>query len=403
MPEIYKDVEQSLTAFGMAMFNKQVQASGNYTIQEFNLMTHEHDNNVDGSTNTWSLDVSSVTVDPDLADHPRFLTAKEFVKTLQVDHLQTIKVFRVSVICTITTRKCSPHFIVLYDKLEDRECYKRHSCTCLSGVRCGVPCRHFWAVLRMSSMATFHLGIINDLWFKSAQSLKTTVKLHTFDSKEAVTSLIYCRNPEANQGLTDVLDPEPNPPDEELVTLISTKRMWGILQGLSKKAIEACISTGREDALCAVLNSFATQCSLSTIAAQSTTGTLSISAGASAPCIRVVNPAVVRGKGRPRGTLRVGVARQHTPSKFLHPLNDVTNDKGTSGEEVVMTQAYLPGNGEDTNYATMGSARSTAKRRKCGGCGGFNHDMRNCPSKHLDAPSASSPLAQASRTAIVDH
>jgi len=38
-----------------------------------------------------------------------------------------------------------------------------HTCTCGSGVRCGVPCRHYWAVLCCSTAATFHRGLVNDL------------------------------------------------------------------------------------------------------------------------------------------------------------------------------------------------------------------------------------------------
>jgi len=43
------------------------------------------------------------------------------------------------------------------------ELCQAHTCTCGSGVRCGVPCRHYWAVLCCSTAATFHRGLVNDL------------------------------------------------------------------------------------------------------------------------------------------------------------------------------------------------------------------------------------------------
>jgi len=46
------------------------------------------------------------------------------------------------------------------------------------------------------------------------------------------------------------------PEDEAMTSLISTKRQWGMLLGLSKKAIEVCIATGTADALQTVLLGF---------------------------------------------------------------------------------------------------------------------------------------------------
>uniref|UniRef100_A0A7S1SSS1 SWIM-type domain-containing protein n=1 Tax=Tetraselmis chuii TaxID=63592 RepID=A0A7S1SSS1_9CHLO len=102
-------------------------------------------------------------VDPDLADHPRFQTADELRAAAPAHQQEDVRCFEVNIMHTITDKTTNPYFVLLHDKVEGRECYMCHTCTCGYGVRCGVPCRHFWAVLRSSSEATFHQGLVNDL------------------------------------------------------------------------------------------------------------------------------------------------------------------------------------------------------------------------------------------------
>ena len=67
-------------------------------------------------------------------------------------------------------------FMILFDKLDRRESNLQHVCTCGCSIRCGV-----WAVLRSTTTATIHEGLVNDLWFRKAQPLnKHTIKLHTY-------------------------------------------------------------------------------------------------------------------------------------------------------------------------------------------------------------------------------
>mmetsp|Transcript_26560 Transcript_26560/g.74630 ORF Transcript_26560/g.74630 Transcript_26560/m.74630 type:complete len:88 (-) Transcript_26560:95-358(-) len=76
---------------------------------------------------------------------------------------ESVPAFQVCILHTITNKPTNPRFVLLHDKMEGREAYQKHSCTCGSGVRYGVPCRHLWAVLRSTTAATFHSGLINGL------------------------------------------------------------------------------------------------------------------------------------------------------------------------------------------------------------------------------------------------
>mmetsp|Transcript_15621 Transcript_15621/g.43682 ORF Transcript_15621/g.43682 Transcript_15621/m.43682 type:complete len:177 (+) Transcript_15621:319-849(+) len=53
--------------------------------------------------------------------------------------------------------------------------------SCRSGVRCRVPCKHYSEVILGTTSATFHTGLINDMWFNRAQSMsQINLHLHSF-------------------------------------------------------------------------------------------------------------------------------------------------------------------------------------------------------------------------------
>src|SRR5215475_314365 len=51
------------------------------------------------------------------------------------------------------------HFVIL---LKDGS----HFCTCNLLISFGIPCRHFYKVLRKSSQAKFHIKLINQRWYQ---------------------------------------------------------------------------------------------------------------------------------------------------------------------------------------------------------------------------------------------
>jgi len=100
----------------------------------------------DGDISSPDLNVFPLE-DPDLADHPRFQTAEELCGAVLAHQRAGVRCYRVTLLHTVidNNRTRNPHYVLLYDKMEGREASWQHVCTCGSGVRCGVPCRHFWA------------------------------------------------------------------------------------------------------------------------------------------------------------------------------------------------------------------------------------------------------------------
>jgi len=144
-----------------------------------------------GSFDAAAVDSSLAYGDPGLVDHPRCTTVDHIREQLPAEHRAASKTFMVTVLHTLTSRSCSPQFIILQDKIPGRDCFRRPACTCGTGIRTGVPCRHFWAVLRSSTYATFHTGLLNDLWFKAPQLLGvSTAKLFAFDNEATPSAVV---------------------------------------------------------------------------------------------------------------------------------------------------------------------------------------------------------------------
>ena len=79
MPNIYKEVEDNLTGYGMTLFLKQVQASCNYVAYHIETGSPDDD---DFLTSSEALITPTGAEDPDLVDHPRFQTARQFLQDL---------------------------------------------------------------------------------------------------------------------------------------------------------------------------------------------------------------------------------------------------------------------------------------------------------------------------------
>ena len=191
----------------------------------------------------------------------------------------------------------------------------------------------------------------------------------------------YRRSTSLNQGINDNMANNKNDEfDDSLACLISTKRQWGILLGLSKKAIENSIETGKVEALEAVLQGFVganqTSRDLHKITAPQPSGARSIAGVDDNEIPNVQNPAVVKGKGRPRGSLggaRRGVATHRDPNR--PPLHHVPADHANAQpsreeSELPMTQTY------PTDCLSL--EPSSKKQKTCGLCHGAGHNARTC-------------------------
>lgn len=362
-----------LTGYGLGMMQKQMVAGANYAVEQVDItapLPHPPE----------TQHVSYPSIDPDISDHPRFKTANEILAAVPTAHEGDFHCFQVKILRTITNKPTSPHYVLLYDKVEGRECYKGHACTCGTGVRCGVPCRHFWAVLRGTTLATFHSGLVNDLWFKTSQKLTpTTVRLHTYDDpRRARQDVAYVRP----LYEASMYDNDETMIDEDmqidLAMNLTKKRLWGALLGEAKKAIERAIVTKLEDGLYAMLKTYAL------VKANTTNGLLGGLSSLPTP-LNIQNPEVVRGKGRPKGTTTLGVSTGERPpprKQALQPHRDIipSRQEGEAVPDGVALELPQESLAAEDPSVTGHSSPPAKRMRRCGICRNHvGHDARNCP------------------------
>ena len=346
-PDIHAEMQESLTGYGLSMLLKQVSAGANYAACEVDIETMEGLQDADPDVrNCDDLDV-------DTLDLPRNRTAAELIAGVLEEHHETLRVFRLDLLHTITNKPTNPQFLILYDKLKGRGAYQQHICTCGSAIRCGVPCRHFWGLLRSTTAATFHRGLVNDLWFRQAQALHVQeVGLHTYDDPANPIFPVLYERPvyPTNASTTEAGLLEKS---KALAKDISEKRIWGTLLGEAKKANERAISTNTQDGLYSALQGFAAA------------GDQSIADKS----VLVRNPDRVKGKGRPPKDKRARRDENGPAPRERVPLAAV----GASTSNV---DHGLP---RDTPQEVEGHEPPAKRRqRKCKNCGQRGHDSRSC-------------------------
>ena len=143
-PAIDAEMKQQLTGFGMSMLHKQMVAGANYSSSPYLTLDEaqgHHDERAFPNS------------DPDILDTPRHLTASDLQAAIPEKHTADARIFTVRILHTVTDKPTNPHFVILYDKVQDHEAYKSHMCTCGSSVTCGVPCRHYTAASALNDLA----------------------------------------------------------------------------------------------------------------------------------------------------------------------------------------------------------------------------------------------------------
>ena len=297
VPKVYAAAKDCLTTHGLELLITQLQASLKYVVLEQDTL------DVSCSSDPITLDTCAPdeTTDANLLDMPRFRCLAEVVAAkehMPNDYMALLVTPR----HTHEGHLKNPHWILLSNKTNGA--YIDFYCTCGSSVRCGMPCRHFWAVMLSPGCYPigFHFGHINDLWFKVAQRPTSELTLYSYGSytgqeeqliqfsrplfAAATSRLATSRSAARAAALED--DPalaadDETPPDDPRL-LLSQKRAYGELLGMAKKAVEAALAGGGGGyaALRAMLQHFVP-------GGESSTRT-------------VQNPAVIQGKGRPKNS-----------------------------------------------------------------------------------------------------
>ena len=332
VPEIAKIVHELLTAHGEYLFLKQVQASAKYRAVACKL----HQDAVPLDSN---LDSASYH---DLVDLPRYQTLEEVVAACDLRDIN-YTAFVVNLNHTIEAQTRNPHFVVLKNG-QSTDCCTDFLCTCGSSVKIGIPCRHFWAVLiSVPGVAGFHMGMINDLWFKVAQPSLSTLKIFSYSSSPTQEQLEI----EFNRPLFNGKPGEASPVSEEELQAtqqrLSRQRTFGKLLGMANKVVEASVEEDCVDALEEVLQSFLP--------------------GAPSKPEGVSNPPVAKAKGRPKNS-----------------------KNGSCASLVVSSNKRQRCSGERSQpfAATASQSQASALPRsgpRCSGCGVEGHNVRTCPGR----------------------
>ena len=113
-----------------------------------------------------------------------------------------------------------------------------HLCTCNLLIYFGIPCRHFYKVLRKSPQAKFHITLINQRWYKDTKlnmtdddyALLDVVSLVKNDYTEVALNEInfkYINQVRGEQVYT-----------ERLQSIVSAKAKYGRSLGLARKLLD---------------------------------------------------------------------------------------------------------------------------------------------------------------------
>src|SRR5438876_1435985 len=144
----------------------------------------------------------------------------------------------------ISIDKKSKHFIVLYDDT-------MHLCTCLTLINHGLVCRHFFAIMLVSSIAKFHIGLVPRRWFTDASVMEADSTLscipaisvasdNEFGAVEHIVevNLSHLEGIRGHHVFT-----------KEVYQEMTRKQQWGKGFGMMKKTLNLAIETGRVEEL----------------------------------------------------------------------------------------------------------------------------------------------------------
>ena len=161
----------------------------------------------------------------------------------------------------------------------------------------GYPCRHFYRIMTLTPTARFHIGLVNNRWYKDALqrmdisnnefvviSLNaSTPKGHSLPTKFLQLSTYYDDNQIGELETSN---------NDEISKVISRKRKFGELFGLGRKVMSDVIEDGDEDTYREVLEFFQSIQQKRSQKSGDVDGNISI--------MEIRNPVSRRPKGRPK-------------------------------------------------------------------------------------------------------
>ncbi|PKY41491.1 hypothetical protein RhiirA4_539632 [Rhizophagus irregularis] len=210
---------------------------------------------------------------------------------------------------------------------------------------------HFYRVLRKSSQAKFHISLINQRWYQDSKlniddkeiALLDVISIIEDHNSSAVVheeiNFNYIHHVRGEQVYT-----------EKLQGIISAKSKYGKAFSFAKKALDLTQKLDCYNELNGLLQTYIEEKQQELLCNQTTDEN---TAGNQQENIECSNPVTSRRRGRP-------------PGRYLSEGETLRQNKKQK-----KTEGNLEVNGNDK------------KERKCKGCGGTGHDLRNCKRRIL--------------------
>jgi hypothetical protein len=135
-------------------------------------------------------------------------------------------------------------------------------CTCMMFKAHGYPCRHFYRIMTLTPTARFHVGLVNQRWYKDAlqgtdisNNEFVVISLNALASKEHSLPMQFLRSPSSDTN-NQIGEFGTRSNSYEISKVISKKRKFGELFGLGKKIMADVIEDDDEDTYYEVLEFF---------------------------------------------------------------------------------------------------------------------------------------------------
>ncbi len=175
----------------------------------------------------------------------------------------------------------------------------------------GYPCRHFYRIMTLTPTARFHIGLINQRWYKDplqgidiSNNEFVVISLNTSASKKHSLPAWFLLQPSFDTNQIGEIGTSNN--NCEVSRIISKKRKFGELFGLGRKLITDVIEDGNEDTYNEVLEFFrSTRQKISQKTLESSSRGNSGIQNEINDITEIRNPVVRRPKGRPPKSKRI--------------------------------------------------------------------------------------------------
>ncbi|CAB4444945.1 unnamed protein product [Rhizophagus irregularis] len=221
-------------------------------------------------------------------------------------------------------------------------------CTCMMFKTHGYPCRHFYRIMTLTPTARFHIGLVNQRWYKEAlqgtdisDNEFVVISLNALASKNHTLPTQFLRP--SNSDVNQIGEFGTSADNYEISKVISKKRKFGELFGLGKKIMVDIIEEDDKDTYYEVLEFFQSiqQKRSQIIVGDNSSGDYN---NGNLPEIQsnngimeIRNPIVRKSKGRPKSKRVKGILEESNNTKTQYKCKNCKqighNSKTCKGKE----------------------------------------------------------------------